>query len=158
MISSSIVAASTCQTVAVSSNYPQQAAPNEQVQVITTIAGSCTSSGEDYFAVRVDVADGASKSLLSENSVPIGYNANNFSVKVQNSATTPAGNQTWLIEINSYMIENAQVSLLNATTGMIQVGSTPVPEFHADRSLVLLLALTATLGLYRRKLHKRQNP
>jgi hypothetical protein len=43
----------------------------------------------NYYAVRVGLADGVSKSLLSSNSVPIGYNANNFSVTVQNAATVP---------------------------------------------------------------------
>ncbi|MGA8856596.1 MAG: hypothetical protein WB643_05450 [Candidatus Bathyarchaeia archaeon] len=157
MMSGATVAASICQTVTVSSTYPHQASPNQQVQVTTTVAGSCTSDGEDYFAVRVDLADGVSKSLLSSNSVPIGYNASNFSVKVQNAATAPPGNQTWLIEVDTYMIQAGGLSgkyLLNATTGSIEVGSTPVPEFQADHSLVLLLALTATLGLYRRKLHR----
>jgi hypothetical protein len=32
------------------------------------------------YAVRLDVADGVSKSLLSSNSVPIGYNANKVEV------------------------------------------------------------------------------
>jgi hypothetical protein len=59
----------------------------------------------NYYAVRVDLADGVSKSLLSSNSVPIGYNANNFSVTVQNAATVPPGNQTWLIEVDTYMIQ-----------------------------------------------------
>lgn len=158
MISSSNVAAQSCQKVTVSSNYPKQAASTAQVQVTTTIAGSCISGPEDYFSVRVDVTDSVSKALLSEQSVPIGYDTKNFSVNVQNSVTTPAGNRTWLIQIDSYLIIDSQVSHLNSTTGMIQVGSTAVPEFHADRSLVLLLALTATLSLYRRKLHKRLNP
>ena len=80
-----------CQTVTVSSTYPNQASPNQQVQVTTTVAGSCTSDGEDYFAVRVDLADGVSKSLLSSNSVPIGYNANNFSVNGTEYCDNAAG-------------------------------------------------------------------
>lgn len=152
-ISNSNIAAQSCQKVTVSSDYPKQAAPNEQVQVTTTIAGSCISGPEDYFSVRVDITDQVSKAFLSSESAPIGYDITNFSVKVQNSASTPAGNRTWLIEIDSYLIIDAQEYHLNSTMGTIQVGSTPVPEFHANPSLVLLLALTATLSLYRRQLH-----
>ncbi len=154
MISSSNVAAQSCQKVTVSSNYPEQAAPKEQVQVTTTIAGSCASGPEDYFSVRVDVTDRVSKALLSSNSGPIGYSTTNFSVNVQNSVTTPTGNLTWLIQIDSYLIIDAQESHLNSTTGSIQVGSTPIPEFPAAQPIVLLLALAATLSLNRRKLPK----
>jgi hypothetical protein len=154
MISTSNVAAQSCQKVTVSSNYPKQAAPKEQVQVTTTIAGSCASGPEDYFSVRVDVTDSVSKALLSSNGGPIGYSVTNFSVNVQNSVTTPTGNLTWLIEIDSYLIINAQESHSNSTTGKIQVGSTPVPEFHSAQPVLLLLALAATLALNRRKLPK----
>lgn len=153
MISGSNVAAQSCKKVTVSSNYPTQAAPQEQVQVTTTIAGQCISGPEDYFSVRVDVADQVSKALLSSESAPIGYSITNFTVNVQNSVTTPKGNLTWVIEIDSYLIIDAQESHLNSTTGSIQVGSTPVPEFQAGHSLVLLVALTVTLILYRRRLH-----
>ena len=155
MISSFNVAGQSCHQVTVSSNYAKQAAPNEQVQVTTTIAGSCTSGPEDYFSARVDVTDSVSKALLSSNSVPIGYSVTNFSVSVQNSVTTPSSNLTWLIDIDSYLIIDAQESHLNSTTGSIVVGNTPVPEFQADYSLVLLLALTTTLVLYRRQPHNR---
>ena len=154
MISSSNVAAQSCQEVNVSSNYPKQAAPKEQVQVTTTIAGSCTSGPEDYFSVRVDVTDRVSKALLSSNSGPIGYSVTNFSVNVQNSVTTPTGNLTWQIEIDSYLIIDAQESHLNSTMDTIQVGSMPVPEFPAPQPVILLLALAATLGLSRRKFPK----
>jgi hypothetical protein len=153
-ISGSNVAAQSCKKVTVSSNYPKQADPNQQVQVSTTIAGSCTSGPEDYFSVRVDVTDGVSKAILSSESAPIGYSVGNFSVTVQNSATTPAGNRTWLIVIDSYLTIDGTQSHLNSTTGMIQVGGTAVPEFQANNSFVLLLAVAATLVLYRRTRHK----
>lgn len=156
MISSSNVVAQSCKKVTVSSNYPKQAAPQEQVQVTTTIAGSCASGPEDYFSVRVDVTDSVSKALLSSNSNPVGYAVTNFSVNVQNSVTTPTGNLTWLIEIDSYLIIDAQTSHVNSTTGMIQVGSTPVPEFPAPQPLILLLASAATLTLSRRKSPKKR--
>jgi hypothetical protein len=156
MISSSNVAAQSCQKVTVSSNYPNQAAPKEQVQVTTTIAGSCTSGPEDYFSVRVDVTDPVSKAQLSSNNVPIGYSTTNFSVNVQNSVTTPTGNMTWLIQIDSYLVIDAQISHLNSTTGRIQVGITPIPEFPAAQPIVLLLAVAATVSLSRRKI-KRVN-
>jgi hypothetical protein len=156
-ISGSNVAAQSCKKVDVASNYPKQAEPNQQIQVTTTIIGSCTSGPEDYFSVRVDLTDGVSKALLSTESTPIGYSVSNFTVTVQNSATTPTGNRTWPIVIDTYLTIDGTQSHLNSTTAMIQVGSTAVPEFHASPSLVLLLALAVTLGVYLRKLHKPQN-
>jgi hypothetical protein len=153
-ISGSGVAAQSCKKVSASSSYPKQAEPNQQVQVTTIIVGSCTSGPEDYFSVRVDVTDSISKAILSSESVPIGYSVGNFSVTVQNSATTPAGNRTWVIVIDSYLTIDGTQSHLNSTTGMIQVSSTAVPEFHANSTLVLLLAIAATLVLYRRTRHK----
>lgn len=155
-MSSSNVAAQSCRKVTASSDYPMQAASNEQVQVTTTIAGSCSSGPEDYFSVRVDITDPVSKALLSSGTAPIGYSITNFTVRVQNSVLTPADNRTWLIEINSYLFIDAQIAHSNSTTGTIQVGGTPVPEFRPDHTLVLLLALTATLSLHRRRLHKKR--
>lgn len=161
MISGSIVTASPCQTIIVSSTYPHQASPNQQIQVTTTIAGSCMSNGEDYFAVRVDLVDNASKSPLSSNSAPIGYNAKNFSVIVHNAATAPPSNHTWPIEVETYLTQAGALNgqyLLNATTISIQVGDTAVPEFQIQHPLTLLmLTLTATtMTLYRRKLRKNR--
>ena len=125
------------------------------MQVLTTVAGSCTSDGEDYFAVRVDLVDGTTKSTLSSNSAPVGYNAINFTARVQNTAIAPLRNQTWPIQIDTYLIQAGGLSgkyLLNATSVIIQVGESPVPEFEPSRSFVLLLVLTGiTLTLYRRK-------
>jgi hypothetical protein len=126
------------------------------VQVSTTVAGSCTSDGEDYFSVRVNLLDGASKTLLSANSTKIGYNANNFSVTVQNAATTPSTNQTWPMEIDTYLIQaggTSGQSLLNATTVMIQVGGdTPVPEFQINTPMLYVAVFgVASVILSRRK-------
>jgi hypothetical protein len=104
-VSGSTVLTSLCQTINVSSTYHHQASPSQQTQVVTTMAGSCTSGGEDYFAVRVDLADSASKSILSSNRPPIGYNANNFSVKVENVVTTPLTNQTWPIDVDTFLLQ-----------------------------------------------------
>lgn len=158
-ISAPSVAAQNCKKATASSNYPKQATSNETIQVITTITGSCSMGSEDFLAVRVDITDPATKLPLSMESASVGYSVANFSVTVQNYVLAPAGNQTWQIEIDSYLYIDSQQSRVNSTTAMIQVSSnsTPVPEFHTDRSLVLLLALTATLTLYGRKPHKTQN-
>jgi len=141
------VAASLCQTVGASTNYPQSALPNRDVPVLTTVAGSCTSDGEDYFAVRVDLVDRASNLVLSSNSTPIGYNANNFTVSVRNNALSPTGNESWAINVNTYMVEAGGTSgkyLLNSTTITIQIGEAPLPEFQAEPILILALVV---LGL-----------
>jgi len=145
-LSGSTVKASLCQTITVSSAYPRQASPGQQTQIVTKVAGSCTSDGEDYFAVRVDLADSVSKSILSSNSTSIGYNANNFSVSVENVATAPLNNGTWPLDVNTYMLQAGGVSgtyLLNATTVAINVGGTPLPEFQQGQAAILILALSA---------------
>ena len=145
-ISGSTVRASLCQTITVSSAYPRRASPGQQTQIVTKVAGSCTSDGEDYFAVRVDLADSASKSILASNSTSIGYNANNFSVSVENVATAPLNNGTWPLNVNTYMLQAGGVSgqyLLNETTVAIYVGDTPLPEFQQGQAAILILALTA---------------
>ncbi len=158
-LSGSPVRASLCQTVTVSSAYPHQASPGQELQVVTTIAGSCTSDGEDYFSVRVDLADSASKSILSSNSTSIGYNANNFSVNVENLATTPMSNGTWPMDVDTYMLQAGGVSgkyLLNATTAAIQVGDAPLPEFQQSPAPILILALSAIpLTLWQQTLRKK---
>ena len=144
--SGSTVRASLCQTVTVSSAYPHQASPGQRIQFVTTVAGSCTSDGEDYFSVRVDLANSVSKSIISSNSTAIGYNANNFSVNVENGATAPISNGTWSIDVDTYMTQAGGVSgkyLLNATTATIQVGDAPLPEFQLSVAATLILALSA---------------
>ncbi len=145
-LSGSTVKANLCQTVTVSSAYLHQASPGQQIQFVTTVAGSCTSDGEDYFSVRVDLADSASKSILSSNSTSIGYNANNFSVSVENFATAPLSNGTWPVDVDTYMNQAGAASgkyLLNATTVAIQVGDAPLPEFQQGQAVVTILAVIA---------------
>jgi len=146
-LSSSSVAASLCQTIGASTKYPQSASPNRDVPVVTTVAGSCTSDGEDYFAVRVDLVDRTSNLVLSSNSTPIGYNANNFTVSVRNNALSPTGNESWAINVNTYLVQAGATSgkyLLNSTTITIQIGDAALPEFQAEP--ILILAITA-MGL-----------
>jgi len=159
--STSTASASLCQTVNVSSTYPHQASAIQHVQVTTTVAGSCTSDGEDYFSVRVDLLDGASGTVLSANSVKIGYSATNFSVTVQNGATTPPTNQTWTLTINTYLIQEGGVSgqsLLNSTTATIQIGGTPLPEFQNNTPLILSAVFGAAMVILFRKGHLTQFP
>jgi hypothetical protein len=139
-----MASASLCQTMTVSNDYPRQAGLNQVIAFTTTVAGSCTSDGEDYFAVRVDWVDNATNTVLTSNSTPIGYNANNFSVTVKNFAVSPSANQLWSLEANTYLIEAGSVSgkyLLNATIVTIQIGSNPLPEFRTDPILILSIAL-----------------
>jgi hypothetical protein len=136
--------ASLCQTIAVSTAYPHQALTKQTVSLTTTVTGSCTSDGEDYFAVRVDLVDNASSTVLSSNSTSIGYNANNFSVNVGNTAVSPQKNQTWLITVNTYLIQAGSISgkyLLNTTAIMIQIGYNPLSEFQFNGSLEAVLAV-----------------
>jgi hypothetical protein len=144
-LSSSSAAASLCQTIGASTNYPQSAMPNREVPVVTTVAGSCTSDGEDYFAVRVDLVDRTSNLVLSSNSTPIGYDANNFTVSVMNNVLSPTGNESWGINVNTYLVEAGAISgkyLLNSTTITIHVGEDPLPEFQAEPILILALIVT----------------
>lgn len=159
-LSGSAVRASLCQTINVSSAYPHQASAGQQIQIVTTVAGSCTSDGEDYFAVRVDLADSVSNSVLSSNSTPIGYNANNFSVSVENFATAPLSNQTWPINVDTYFIQSGGASgnyLANATTVAIQVGNTPLSEFYDSQLSILIITLSAMPLTLRRLTLRKKN-
>ena len=148
--------ASLCQNINVSITYPNQGESNQVVLITTTIHGSCTSDGEDYFAVRVDLVDPTSHGTLSSNSTVIGYNANNFSVKVENNALSPNATEAWALQVNSYLIQAGATSgqyLLNATTLTITIADNPVPEFVANTSLgfvVPLLLACAQLATRRR--------
>ena len=110
------------------------------------------------------MADGSSKAILSSNSTSVGYNANNFSVNVQNVATTPLSNGTWTMDVDTYMIQAGAASgkyLLNATIIAIQVGDAPLPEFQSQAS-ILLLSVTAILPTlwqrtYRKKIRRGEN-
>jgi hypothetical protein len=123
--------------------------------VNTTVAGSCASDGEDYFAVRVDLVDKLSNSMPSLNSVPVGYNAKNFSVTVENHAVTPRENVTWPLEIDVYVIESGGLAgkyLLRVDNATIQVGIMPMPEFSlAPNSVIPLTLLATVLAIRQRK-------
>jgi len=136
--------ATLCQKVAVSYNYPRQAGEDQVVRVSSTVAGSCVSDGEDYFAVRVDLADNFTGAILASNSTPIGYDANNFSVTVWNAAVTPKSNESWPVVVNTYLIQAGATSgkyLLNGTTITIQVGDSTLPEFAFNPAYALAVAL-----------------
>jgi hypothetical protein len=151
IISMSPADAALCQKIGVSFTYPTHAFENQAMQVSTTVAGSCVSDGEDYFALRVDLVDNFTGGILSSNSTPIGYNANNFSVTVRNAAVTPSVNESWPVIVDTYLIQAGATSgkyLLNATTITIQVGSTQLAEFSFNPSWALaVLLMTTTLTL-----------
>ena len=151
---SSVASASLCQLSNVSSSYPHQALPNQQIQFSTNVVGSCDSDGEDYFAVRVDLVDSQSNSMSSSNSVPVGYNANNFSVTVENHIVTPHENMTWPLEIDVYVLESGGLAgkyLLRVDNATIQVGNMSMPEFNlAPNSIIPLTLLVAVLVVRQR--------
>jgi len=137
-------------------NVPTTAEPGQRIQTATSVSGSCTSNGEDYYSVRVDLTDVNSGLIVSDNSTPIGYNATYFNVTVENSAITPSTNGTWNLKINVYVIRaggTAGSNLLdytNSTNATIQIGaSTPTPEFPTALSLTLAIGLWATLAILR---------
>lgn len=150
----SAASASLCQLSNVASTYPHQALPNQQIQVSTNVAGSCASNGEDYFAVRVDLVDKLSNSMPSSNSVPVGYNAKNFSVTVENHAVTPHENVTWPLEIDVYVLESGGLAgkyLLRVDNATIQVGNMSMPEFNLAPSSVIPLTLLVTVLVIRQR-------
>ena len=155
LAANSPAAASLCQLGNVASNYPHQALPNQQIQVNTTISGSCASDGEDYFSARVDLVDKLSNSTISSNSTPIGYNATDFSVTVENGVVTPSMNVTWPLEIDVYVTESGGVVgkyLFTTSNATIQVGVMPVPEFHSEPGLVIAIMVLAATLMIRREL------
>lgn len=133
-------------------NYsiPQQAGPGQRIETGTTVSGSCISDGEDYYSVRVDLIDVPSSLIVSSNSTPIGYNATNFTVTVENMVTTPSNNGTWHIDVDVYVIRAGGTSgsyLLDYRTtsdATILVGAvTPIPEFSGPPILIVALSLFA---------------
>jgi hypothetical protein len=110
--------------------------------------------------VRVDLVGNATDTVLSSNSTPIGYNADNFSVRVENRMLSPQGNETWLVDANTYLTQAGAISgkyLLNTTAIMIQIGDNPLPEFQFNSSFQAALAVIGTiLALSIAKPRKRQ--
>lgn len=126
--SNPLASASLCQLSNLTLTYPHQALSNQQIQVSTTVEGSCVSDGEDYFSVRADLVDELTNSTPSTNSVPVGYNATHFSVTVENVAVTPQENVTWPLEVDVYVFESGGVTgkyLLAVENLTVQVGSMP---------------------------------
>jgi len=159
MISSS-VAAARCQISNVSYQYPSQASPDSEIQVDATVAGSCVTTGVDYYSVRVDLVDMNSNYIVSSSSTPIGYTATNFTVVAITSATTPSSNGTWPLGIHVYVIRaggtNGAYLLDYQTIGnaTIQVGSaTPVPEFNLGSGIIVFAALSAGIMILRTRRH-----
>jgi hypothetical protein len=157
------VAAARCKVRNVSYDYPHVADPNQEVKVSTTVAGSCVSTGEDYYTLRVDLVEMTSNSTITTimNSTPIGYNANNFTVTAEDSATTPSVNGAWPIQVHVYVIRAGGTSgafLLDyqkVTNVTIQVG-TPVPEFNTGLSLTLVASLIAAMPIISRSNRRKR--
>ena len=154
---SSMVSGARCQISGVSYNYPGEALPSQQIQVQTTVLGSCASNGEDYYAVRVDLIDLQSSYIISSSDTPIGHNATDFNVTAVNPVTTPASNMTWPLQIHVYVIRAGGTNgmyLLDYQTMSnvtIQVGATPMPESQFSPMFIVTSLVLATLVLSRRR-------
>jgi hypothetical protein len=142
-----------CHVSNVSYTYPHQANPNQLITVYTTVTGSCVSTGDDYYALRVDLVDAQSNSLARV-PVTIGYNASNFTVTAEDSAVTPSINGTWPLQANVYVIRAGGTSgstLLDYQTTeniTILVGTTPVPEFSFGLGFTVFASLTLGIALF----------
>ena len=163
MLVSSMVSGARCQISGVSYNYPGQALPSQQIQVETTVLGSCVSDGEDYYSLRVDLVDAQSSYIISSTSTPIGHNATDFNVTAVNPAMTPATNMTWPLQIHVYVIRAGGTNgiyLLDYQTisnATIQVGATALPESRFSPIFTIVTTLVvATLALYRRRSRGRR--
>jgi hypothetical protein len=158
LLTDSMVSGARCQISGVSYNYPDQALPSQQIQVETTVVGSCASTGEDYYSVRVDLVDMQSSYIISSSSTGIPYNdATHFNVTAVNPVVTPAANMIWPLQIHVYVIRAGGtngVYLLDYQTvsnATIRVGATPIPEFRFSPGLMIMTTLgLAILTLYRR--------
>lgn len=163
MLVSSMVSGARCQISGVSYNYPGQALPSQEIQVETTVLGSCASNGEDYYSVRVDLVDVQSSYIISSTSTPIGHNATDFNVTAVNPAMTPATNMTWPLQIHVYVIRAGGTNgmyLLDYQTisnATIQVGATAMPESRFSPMFTIVTTfVVATLALYRRRSRGRR--
>lgn len=149
LLTGSTVSAARCQISNVSYAYPQQASPNQQIEVTTNITGSCASTGEDYYEVRVDLIDTLANATLSYSNTPIGYTATAFNVTTHNLARTPSHNITWPLEIHVYVIRAGGTSgstLFHYQTtknAAIQIVAVAVPEFTLDKGLTIIITLIA---------------
>jgi len=157
-VSHSEVNAVRCQVGNVTYSIPTQAGPGQQIESSTNVNGSCVSNGEDYYSVRVDVADVATGSIISSNSTPIGYNATMFNSTVENFVTTPSSNGTWSLNIDVYVIRaggtggSYLLDYRNSTTVAIQIGgTTPVPEFPSAWGPTAAIAFLGASAVLRRR-------
>jgi hypothetical protein len=160
MMIMSPVGAARCQIANVSYLYPQTAPPNQQIEVDATIAGSCETTGMDYYSARADVTGVSCNYRMCSNSTPIGYDANNFNVTVHNWLSTPNYTGLLPLQIHVYVIRAGGTSggyLLDYQTvenATIKVGSTPVPEFQTGKNFTLVFVFAAAamiLTLRRRR-------
>ena len=163
MLVSSLVSGARCQISGVSYNYPGQALPSQQIQVETTVLGSCASNGEDYYAVRVDLVDVQSSYIISSSSTPIGHNATDFDVTALNRAMTPSTNMTWPLQIHVYVIRAGGtngVYLLDYQTisnATIQIGAIAVPESRFSPMFTVVTTLVVAISvLFRRRSRGRK--
>ena len=159
--SHSIAFAARCQIRNVSYMIPQQAAPSQRIVTATTVSGSCETNGEDYYSIRVDLIDVPSSLTVSSNSTPIGYNATNFTIRVENMPTTPSNNGTWHIDVNVYVIRAGGTSgsyLLDYQTSSnatIQIGEpTPVPEYPGAQIVPVAMGLFVVAVTLKRRRKK----
>jgi len=147
-----------CQIANVAYSIPQQANSGQRIETATTVSGSCVSDGEDYYSVRVDLVDVPSSSIVSSNSTPIGYNAMNFTVTVENMVTTPSNNGAWHIDVDVYVIRAGGTSgfyLLDYRTSSnatIMIGAvTPIPEFLGSPILTVTIGLLMLVIILQRR-------
>jgi len=157
-----IALAARCQIGNVSYSIPQQAAPSQRIETATTVKGSCETNGEDYYSIRVDVIDAPSGLIVSSNSTPIGYNATNFTITVDNLPTTPSNNGTWHILVDVYVIRAGGTSgsyLLDyrtSTNATMQIGEiTPIPEFSEPQILSVIVSMSAIVVSLQRRRKRR---
>ena len=166
VLGTSSVSGALCQIHGVSYTFPRQVLPNQQIQVGSTVAGSCVTGSTRFYLLRADLSDKRSGLIISSNSTPIGYDARNFTVTVTNGATAPQGsNATWPLEVHVYVIlaggGGGSYLLDFSSVGeiQIQVGSNAIPEFPRQPVTALLLmgslGLTIILTRSRRRLKRR---
>jgi len=105
-----LVSASLCQITNVSYDYPQQAQPNQQIVLTSTINASCsyTDAGVYYLAMVV-VNDASSGQQIASNSAAIGYvslEQPNVTATISNLITCPSGNVAWQLKLTVYVIND----------------------------------------------------
>ena len=147
------VGAARCHVDSVSYLYPHTALPNQQFEVQTTIVGSCTSTGMDYYSARVDLMGVSCNYRTCSNYTVIGFRADPFNVTVYNWASTPNYSGTFPLQIHVYVIRNGGTmgsTLLDYQTvgnATIQLGATPVPEFQTGTNFTIVFVFAAAAAI-----------